>query len=440
MYDINNKQYIIKQGSGKITNVLYKSNSGAYSSSLNKKGFWNEAVLVTKDILPGFNICTDDSDKIHILCQDRQGNIKYMNYENEKWNSKIILRSRNFSPYDKHLTAISTEQNVHFFYTLHYSEKNLLSYQMLRNTGELSDPKVIDYVSESPSPYTVLSSLKGDLYLFYTYQDSKYSRVGYKKYIAAQNMWSDFSPITEFNGESSIIACVNSYSGELYTCWQKHMGSGYELILSQKKSDSEEWDKEVLISRAPTPFANSSLVPFGDRLVAYWFKENTLLHTISYDDGQTWSKPETYSIPGNEQLHCVEYHSNFTDDEFYKRCTIIPGTIGTGYKLAFFDIKKIEEKAPIISKVIPEEPQLPILNSLKTLSGEMGLIKKMLLDINNKLGILENNQSQLEIEVGRCNSKLSNIDTDLSKVNTSIDELIQENKNQVVQKEINQEI
>ncbi|MCX8130443.1 MAG: hypothetical protein N3I35_10125 [Clostridia bacterium] len=422
MYDINHKQYILRQTSGRTLNMSYKPSAGLTLSYLSKKGVWSDTVTVTKDILPGYSVCMDNYDRIHLLCQDRQGNIKYMSHDNEKWHSKIILRSRNLTPYDKNLNMIWDDKKIYFFYTLKHSEKNILSYQIQNSMGEVSDPKVIDYVSDSPTPYIILNDPDGSIYVFYTYQDIKYSRVGYKKYIQSKRSWSDFSPITDFNGESSVLSCSCDSSGISYVCWQRQLSQNFELLLSLKHAESGKWNDSILVSSSHKPFINASLIIRDNNITIYWIEESDILYSTSNNKGHTWNSPETYAFQENEQVQCISYISNTPDKTAKQFRYTTPGTITNGYNLAFLNDSAPPEKSVENVKVHPESFQSEVLNTLKMLSSDVSEIKRFMTELDAKLVLLENSQKQFELELGRYSSKLAITDSDLLKIISTLNE------------------
>lgn len=224
MFEHNKKQYIFKLSNGRTVNIFYKENSGIYISALNKRNLWTEAAPLVKDAMPGFSADMDKKDNIYIAFQDRHGNIVRGSYSGDNWNVKTVLNSKNPSSYDKYLHTLCIEDRVFYFYVLEYSGNKLLSYQVQSNNGNLSTPKVIDYVSSGTTiPFTVIHKPQNELYIFYKSNDKKNPLLGFKSYSFDKDQWGDFKSISNETEEGNIIATISDSDGNLHLLWQKNI-------------------------------------------------------------------------------------------------------------------------------------------------------------------------------------------------------------------------
>lgn len=422
MYSNSQKQYIIKQSTGKVINIFHKENTGICMSVLGKKNMWLENMPVIKDALPNFALHTDEADNIHILCQDRHGNILYWIYNNSTWNVTPILNSKNPSPYNKHLDIAYINKSMYFFYLLEYSGNRLLSFQTQKSHENLSNPKVIDYVDTSKFPFKIAQDGNNIFYIFYCFVDEKYHQLGYKKFISAKEQWSEFVPLTSYQGESEILSVIIDSKKTIHVCWQKSTPAKFELIHSFKTIESDKWEENLLYT-SNSAFYDSALVVIENRMIVYWVRENSIFFCTSMDNGLKWSKPDKYIFSENRQFYCMNYKSNFPneyDDTFFRD---IPGNFSGGYKLAF--VNDFSSRSDTLS---PDELRVLIVSTLKTLSKNVDELKISNKDLSDKMDMLSLRQRQVELALEKAGVKTSLTDSELLKIKNEVESLKKDRK------------
>lgn len=418
MYDINRKHYIIKQSSGKVLNIFHKENSGIFLSTLNNKNLWTDAVLLMKDALPDFSACIDTSDNIHILCQDNHGNIMHMFSTGSSWDTKPVLNSRNPSPYDTHPEILCVDNTIYFFFIVEYSGKKILAFQGQNSLKAVSSPRVIDYIERDNTSYNVLKDMDNDLYIFYRFSNRKYNQIGYKSYISSKDRWREFQPITRYTGDSEVLSTAVDHKNNLHACWQKVSPKNYELMYSRKHCNSEKWDMEKTLSVSSDSFSSCSFISLEDRIIAYWIKNDDIVYCISENNGDTWSKPETYQFSSTRPLCCINYKTNVPDEYRYTYFNELPGNISDGYKLAF-----INESVSGPENTDTNDFHTMIVNTLDVLSRNVGEIKQSIKDLSEKFEVLNAKQKQITIETDKWDIKSSMVDSDLAKIKNELETL-----------------
>ena len=319
MFDTNINQYILEQTSGKVINISGKSNSGIELKILDDNGIWSKPNLITSDSVAQYSVNMDSKDNIHIIYQDKQGNIKYLNPTNEKCLSKSILKTRNPGSHNRHPSIVSSNGKIHFFYMSRYSNRKVLTHQYLNSRGELSESKVIDYVVDNDFPYFVMEDSDDNLYIFYTYCDSRYSHLGYKIYSPTRGNWSEFQSITEYTSESNILYCTPDFNNNIYVYWEKNDSRDNELACSIKDNNSDDWKEEKVIAVSSKPFRNFSCLTSNDKITASWIHDNKTMLSQSTDEGNTWSSPQVCNLDLRDSYEHIWFITNNPNCRFQKQ-------------------------------------------------------------------------------------------------------------------------
>ena len=379
MFDIARKQYIVRRSGDRVINFFYKENSGICLSVLDKNNLWQAPLTVIKDVMPDYSICLDGKDRIHILCQNREGGIVHMVSGDNNWNTGQILKSKNPAVYNKHLSILCTENTAYFFYTLRYSGKTLLSFQTQTSSGSPTDPMVIDYITEGTVPFRALDDSEGNIYLFYCSAGRKKPVIGFKVYNAAENTWGEFIPLTVPEQDSTLLSVVKGTNG-VFNILRRRASSGkYELVFSKLDMAEGSVHNETAVVTSPNPQPFSSLVVSTERTVLYWIRDDIIMYRTS-EDGVTWSKPEKVDVFGNRPFYCFTYLTNLSGELKGMSFNELPGNFTGGYRLAFLgDIIGMEKSGQ---------------NDGGRMASELEMLDKRVSDLERRLEELEQKQRQ----------------------------------------------
>lgn len=418
MFKIDDKQYIFKQSTGKILNLYYKENSGLSLSFLNRRNLWQEPEVIMKNALPGFSACMDTADNVHVLCQDRSGNIVYLLYTNDLWSEKTILQSKKPTPYNKYLHVTCTGRTVYFFYILEYAENRLLSYQMLKESSNPSDPRVLDYVGGKESPFKVLKGEDESLYVFYVNSDGSSSHIGYKKFSPSGNHWNEFNSMARVDREAEceVVSAVSDNRKNLYLCCQRMSDQKYQFVLYSRKQGAVDWEEEKIMDISPYPYKNASLLSLKDRLVAYWIKDNNIYCRISSDAGETWREKTKYDFYENRPIHCFSYTSNAGGERDGIYTNELPGNFNDGYRLAFInDSSILQKEKPKTNESRYEAAATPV-----TLPSDSEMLRQIVGDLKLQVKNLEKRLGGIEAEMEKLGVKTEIMEQAVTKVKSEL--------------------
>lgn len=414
MYNNIVKQFIFRQSSGKLWNIFCDENRGLCYSNLSRINNWLEPTVIQRDVNPPFYACMDEKDIIHVIYQDNKGTINYTSINDGGKISFPVLSSKLPSAYNKHMFVLTRSDYLHAFFVLNHKDSYLLAHQLINNKS-VSTPKVIDYIADIESPYTVAQDSEGNIYTFYQASDGKYTQLVYKKYISGQNFWGDFTPLTRHNGNCGYAHAICDSKDILHICYQRQNDRRYELVYQQKVSNKNIWSPETVIHNSAYKFSNSGITSINDEIIVFWVRDEAIYFCSTKNNGTTWSRPARYNFPGIRNISCISYKSNSSFEKEKVITSFLPGNLSNGFKLAFYhDIIKSEniEISAGFKKLTDEDIGL-IKNSLDELKGSERLANEKSMKISQA-------QENLERELIKYSVKMGMIETDLNQLKSTV--------------------
>ncbi len=349
MFNYQNRQYIFRRSDGELWNFFHDMKHNLCYHTLTRRRMWSNPVVLHRNTYKYFYVDMDRDDMFHILFQDNEGNINYSRLGGQSIKSVPVLNSKTPLVYNKQLFLAPFKSSVYIFYVLQHENSFLLACQVLSG-GKIGSPKVVDYVSGSSLPCSIIYDNNENLYAFYQSHDGKYLQLGYKKFTMAQKSWSDFTPITKYSGNCEYPHALMDNNGVIHLCYQRRAPKCFELVYQQKAPDKNLWSSETIIHSSTYSFENASLLSTNGDIVVYWVRENTIYYNTG-QSGNVWSKPARLSFPTSRMLQCLSFKSNSARDasilqgdeqgESQREVLqlppqIYPGSLSYGLQLAFY--------------------------------------------------------------------------------------------------------
>lgn len=331
-----------------------------------------------------FDVLIDDSDCIHLVCQNIDGDIVYINHFNGQWRKATLLKAKTSSNYRKDFSVKRVNNWLNLFYCIEYNGKRMLTYQIIDNTD--ATPYVIDCIKGDF--YTAQDSLGNMYLLFYSEANRTW---GIKKYIWSKKEWTEFESVSELEGCKSaflyidgddkmhIVYNLNSGIMEYFDGSAEMVGTGQNPVMLFQNHEIIMWegvcDNKIYIKRrgenAPTVF-----MPGG------------------------FSKPVKY------RLRYTCYEPNLKAECCFGN--IVNGTVRTYGVNNFF---AVAEKPPVPSAGSHE-------NHSDTSDADTAYleIRKMKIQLSQMSMVLDKIQSRLEnIDIEKINRRLDEIEGAVNK-------------------------
>lgn len=431
MYNFFNRHYIFRQPDGEMLDIYCDNRQNLCSARLSAKNSLPDSTVIAKNIHPYFYAELDGSNVYHVVYQDNVGNINYV-FMDGQWSRVIpVLSSKTPAAYNKQLCIAPVKSNIYLFYVLHHDNSFLLAYQTVAK-GRAGTPKIVDYVSGSNIPCSIVYDQNDNIYAFYQSYDGKYLQLGYKKMDTVRRHWSDFTPVTKFLGNCEYPHAIIDSNGTIHLCYQRRTQKQYELVYQQKARDKNLWSGETVLHSSIYPFENSSVVQSNDKITVYWIRDDVIYYTAGQLSGGGWSRPARYAIQPGRQLQCIcwkEQLGGREPDRYGSTAAaaspgIFPGTLSNGVKLAFLDTP-VSKTGPQLSQLVPfgreggsyaGDMTDKIMNSIKQLQENINELntgwtgtKKELIRVTSSYADLSRELEKLSLRLNLLESKVKEI-------------------------------
>ena len=329
-----------------------------------------------------FDILIDDSDCIHLVFQNNDGDIIYANHFNDQWRKTTLLKSKSQGYYPKDFVLKRVNNWLNLMYCIEYNGRRMLTHQIIDGTD--GTPFVVDCIKND---YCVAQELSGNIVtLFYSETEKSW---GIRKYIWSKKEWSDFSPISMLEGCKSPFLYIDKND-------KTHIVYEREMQIMEYYDDDEK-----LVGTGQKPLM---LYQNCDIIVWEGIADNKVYVKKTGDNAPTVIMSGGFSRPTRFKLRYTVYEPDLKAD----CCTgnIINGSIRV-YGINNFFI--VSQTSPISfnNQKSAEENDTAHIE-----------IQKLKIKINQLNGIIERLQSQIsEYDIKKLDHRLNELETAVNKPN-----------------------
>ena len=176
----------VKESYGVIWHFYYNAHGICYCKMTDEN--ISEYKVLIEDGQEDFDVLVDDSNCIHMVFQNKDGDILYANHFNGQWRKTTLLKSKSQSCYPKNFRLKRVGNCLNVFCCIEYNGRKMLTHQIIEGLGET--PQVVDCIK---GDYCVAVDLCGNINLLYYSEIHK--SYGTLKYVWSKKKWGDFSPL-----------------------------------------------------------------------------------------------------------------------------------------------------------------------------------------------------------------------------------------------------
>lgn len=252
--------------------------------------------VLLKEAYQDFDLCKHGG-MLHIVCQNQDGDLLYLKFEEGKWHKYTLLVSKAKGAYDKHFFLLPTGSCIQLFYTLRSAGKTLLVQQIL---GEGAQPTVVAVIRDCACPFYAVANASLDTSIYYQNEQGIF---GCKQYKWSAKALGEFIPVFTMPCETPYIA-LDAYG-------RQHVCCVYEnKILYKQRGLDGTFGKEAEI---PCPAHSGAPLPYirfeEEKIYIIWKQERGVLYVTSTNDAESFCAPvrllSTGASPVLFTLHSV---------------------------------------------------------------------------------------------------------------------------------------
>jgi len=329
--------------------------------------------------------------KLHIICQDKCGNIIHLSYDGSDWHKVTLLTSKAERPYPKHFRLLSMSGYLNLFYVISYKEKHMLIHQILGM--EDRSPTVVDHICLSQPPFLAATHSGTEMTLLY---ENEHGVSGIRQFRWSQKTFGGFVPLNPVAGCKVRSLYVEPDDRMLYAGFVT-MAEVTNLVVFEKRQ-GEDFSEPVTVYLDCPIDATPIFCKNEEKLYLVWKEKGSIMSSFSIDGGLKWSKPIRYMKGAS--LVPILYH--LQDDSVWR----VAYGYGTERDLVLYAVPPLEDAAesrPRIQKegqavadfaaclgaaeAVEHEPELP-LAVVKQLRDEIAKLKEQFLALRMELEAL----------------------------------------------------
>jgi len=360
---------LVRESSGKVWH-FYCNMQGMCCCVLNKDKS-TEYQLILPNVSPIFDIIIDDSDCIHIICQENSGDLLYVTHFNSKWHKTIILKARKEIGTFESIKIKRIGNLLNLFCVAKYQGNKMLTHQILESADSV--PNVLDIISDD---FSVCTDSMGNIYAIYN--SIKENNWITKKYIWSKKEWTQFDTPISLIDANSIFIYTNSDDTLCYL---------YQLegsIFSLTK------DIEVYLGSGRNPvYSNNAVIWEGTNDNKIFIKKQT-------DVSPTVIMPGGFTKP-------IPIHIRTTSNHFLYNTSYCFGYISQG-TIKLYGIDGFFATDKLLTDNNNTE------NHIKKIEQKLLQIEQIIKEIQGKL---------IDMDIDKTNHRLNDIETVVSKIASS---------------------
>ena len=314
----------VKESYGVIWHFYHNAHGICYCKMTDEN--ITEYNVLLKDGQEDFDILVDDSNCIHMVYQNKEGDILYANHFNGQWRRTTLLESKSREYYPKKFALKRVNNWLNILYCIEYNGRKMLTHQLIDSTRDT--PEVIDCIRDDFS--CVQDSAGNITVLYYSETNNAY---GMRKYVWSKKEWNDFTSLPVINGCNNMFLfsdaqdCLHILYDRNFSIYEfcdgveNMIGTGQRPLMFHQKENVIMWegvaDNKIYIKKegdkAPTVIMSGSFskpVRFGLRYTTY---EDGLLAECCSGNIINGS----IRMYGINNFFCVAHSSpvNFTNNE-----------------------------------------------------------------------------------------------------------------------------
>lgn len=246
----------VKESYGFIWHFCHNSHGICYCRMTDES--ITEYNVLIPDGMEDFDVAIDDSGCIHMVYQNKRGDILYANHFEDRWRKTTLLKSKSESCYPKDFVLKISDLRLDLLYCIEYNGRRMLIFQPIDNNQQ--SPCVIDCIKNQ---FCAVQDAQKNLVILY-YSETQKSW-GIKRFISIEREWTEFSAIDlgecnnpflyiDSDDKIRIVFDRNSTVIEFSEGKERILGTGRRPIMFYKNDEFTVWegvvDNKIYVKKA----------------------------------------------------------------------------------------------------------------------------------------------------------------------------------------------
>lgn len=248
-----------------------------------------EKEVIFSDCSTEFDVYQNELGKIHIALQDKDGNLFYLLFSENKWLNFNLLKSKSESCKISDIRLFDINGNVNIFYCLNHKGRFLLIHHKV-DLQNFKKPNVLDYVYEGK--YSAFADNKGNINVLYKNESDRLLCRAYNVF------GGGYMPrMLEITEETEDFCGICGADSNTYISYVTRSRTHYSIVFYSVKSGEK---KTIGFG------TDSVVVPYmyasNDSITVAWKERYNCYSCYTKDFGKTFSKT---NFLGNNAINTI---------------------------------------------------------------------------------------------------------------------------------------
>lgn len=242
--------------------------------------------VILYDVSDEFDGVISEDGREHFIIQGLNGELVYLNKENDTWKKYNIFKSRKGVRKISGIKLTLFRDMLCAFYIMEYTGKNLLIRHLFSVNDLYREPEVLN-ITDKRKDFCICQNLNGDTYLFFKNEKGKWAN-----YVFSENpAHKDLSVFEIEDGASNL--CAASVNNEIYLTYTAQRGNSTALLFCSEKNPNDVKTITFGISKNCRP----KIVTYDEFTCIQW-SENGGVMQADLLKGDIFNKPKPLGVPG----------------------------------------------------------------------------------------------------------------------------------------------
>ncbi len=311
--------HIVRFKNGDLWHFFSQRGKGIYLRYMKKNGTWRNAIELVANAHEHFSVSIDCHDHLHLIYQDHNGEIVYMEYNGNKWNKQLLHQYDTSKYIVQFPTIIALNQQVHAIFAVGTTPSNGVwsLYHCYNNGNDWIKGEITTYSDGKQTSPFYLDHDQKSIHIVYRSLYRNQHRLFYCHFDGARNGWSIpehlSRNLTDCNMPSILVK-----NNRLHFVWTSIRNSNLQVMYRNRPLNSylkAGLEKEALLSCEESNCSDPQLLWADNQLWCMWYQNGDIYCCSSPDEGTTWNQAKPLGWSHIDSCYCIKYSTNYPEDQ-----------------------------------------------------------------------------------------------------------------------------
>jgi len=329
--------HIVRFKNGDLWHFFPLKEKGIYLRCMKKGGGWRDAIELVANTHDHFSVSIDCHDHLHLIYQDYNGELIYMEYNGNRWNKQTLHRYDASAYVVQFPTVIAFDQQVHAIFamrTIPFTGVWSLYHCYNKGNGWIIG-EITRYTDGKQTSPFYLDHDRGNIHMVYRNLYHNQYRLFYCRFDGARNRWSIPENLSRNLADCNMPSILVK-NDKLHLAWTSIKNSNLQVMYRSWSLNSyfkAGLEKVKLLSSQESNCSDPQLLWVDDLLWCIWYQNGDIYCCSSPDEGITWTQAKPLGWSHVDCCHCIKYSSNYPQDRLHLKMHRILANLENGLKI-----------------------------------------------------------------------------------------------------------